>query len=91
MFEHSRDTFYVSDGISFSNLRFENDVEMYGAQTEDVAIETDIEFENDVEMYGAQTKQSKKLTREQFENDVEMYGAQTHISSKFFTWGLRMM
>ena len=34
MFEHSRDTFYVSDGISFSNLRFENDVEMYGAQTE---------------------------------------------------------
>ena len=33
MFEHSRDTFYVSDGISFSNLRFENDVEMYGAQT----------------------------------------------------------
>ena len=33
MFEHSRDTFYVSDGISFSNLRFENDVEMYGVQT----------------------------------------------------------
>ena len=33
MFEHSRDTFYVSDGISFSDLRFENDVEMYGAQT----------------------------------------------------------
>lgn len=32
MFEHSRDTFYVSDGILFSNLRFENDVEMYGAQ-----------------------------------------------------------
>lgn len=32
MFEHNRDTFYVSDGISFSNLRFENDVEMYGAQ-----------------------------------------------------------
>lgn len=32
MFEHSRDTFYVSDGISFSDLRFENDVEMYGAQ-----------------------------------------------------------
>lgn len=32
MFEHNRGTFYVSDGISFSNLRFENDVEMYGAQ-----------------------------------------------------------
>ena len=33
MFERSIDTFYVSDGISFSDLRFENDVEMYGAQT----------------------------------------------------------
>ena len=55
MFEHSRDTFYVSDGISFSNLRFENDVEMYGAQTkEDIFGLTD-QFENDVEMYGAQT------------------------------------
>ena len=32
MFERSIDTFYVSDGISFSDLRFENDVEMYGAQ-----------------------------------------------------------
>lgn len=32
MFEHDGNTFYVSDGISFSNLRFENDVEMYGAQ-----------------------------------------------------------
>ena len=54
MFEHSRDTFYVSDGISFSNLRFENDVEMYGAQTkEDIFGLTD-QFENDVEMYGAQ-------------------------------------
>ena len=55
MFEHSRDTFYVSDGISFSNLRFENDVEMYGAQTisEDCSIFD--WFENDVEMYGAQT------------------------------------
>ena len=25
--------FYVNDGISFLNLRFENDVEMYGTQT----------------------------------------------------------
>ena len=55
MFEHSRDTFYVSDGISFSNLRFENDVEMYGAQTEADNNKEDVEFENDVEMYGAQT------------------------------------
>ena len=55
MFEHSRDTFYVSDGISFSNLRFENDVEMYGAQTNKATMCTMILFENDVEMYGAQT------------------------------------
>ena len=34
---------------------FENDVEMYGAQTkEDIFGLTD-QFENDVEMYGAQT------------------------------------
>ena len=56
MFEHSRDTFYVSDGISFSNLRFENDVEMYGAQTYDEEQAAIDRFENDVEMYGAQTK-----------------------------------
>ena len=55
MFEHSRDTFYVSDGISFSNLRFENDVEMYGAQTAERKRENACKFENDVEMYGAQT------------------------------------
>ena len=56
MFEHSRDTFYVSDGISFSNLRFENDVEMYGAQTLIHFRLPCSKFENDVEMYGAQTK-----------------------------------
>ena len=55
MFEHSRDTFYVSDGISFSNLRFENDVEMYGAQTSRLLNSWSRLFENDVEMYGAQT------------------------------------
>ena len=55
MFEHSRDTFYVSDGISFSNLRFENDVEMYGAQTMNKRSLAQAMFENDVEMYGAQT------------------------------------
>ena len=58
MFEHSRDTFYVSDGISFSNLRFENDVEMYGAQTGRSIITWIKGFENDVEMYGAQTSVS---------------------------------
>ena len=55
MFERSIDTFYVSDGISFSDLRFENDVEMYGAQTELDKQGLFHKFENDVEMYGAQT------------------------------------
>ena len=77
MFEHSRDTFYVSDGISFSDLRFENDVEMYGAQTYTIFILNLPEFENDVEMYGAQTDQRWSACCTQFENDVEMYGAQT--------------
>ena len=56
MFEHNRGTFYVSDGISFSNLRFENDVEMYGAQAKFLAIVGIGLFENDVEMYGAQAE-----------------------------------
>ena len=80
MFEHSRDTFYVSDGISFSNLRFENDVEMYGAQTVTVNGMTANEFENDVEMYGAQTLDNMVYIPYKFENDVEMYGAQTKFS-----------
>ena len=79
MFEHSRDTFYVSDGISFSNLRFENDVEMYGAQTKRYAYQYADGFENDVEMYGAQTRSYKTNFTQKFENDVEMYGAQTFV------------
>ena len=54
MFERSIDTFYVSDGISFSDLRFENDVEMYGAQALWQQPTIYRLFENDVEMYGAQ-------------------------------------
>ena len=77
VFEHSRDTFYVSDGISFSNLRFENDVEMYGAQTYDRFCAQVVWFENDVEMYGAQTYTTPLESGKRFENDVEMYGAQT--------------
>ena len=34
---------------------FENDVEMYGAQTKRYAYQYADGFENDVEMYGAQT------------------------------------
>ena len=34
---------------------FENDVEMYGAQTTLLRLRAENVFENDVEMYGAQT------------------------------------
>ena len=50
-----KSTFYVNDGISFLNLRFENDVEMYGTQTKFHAGRIARSFENDVEMYGTQT------------------------------------
>ena len=72
-----KSTFYVNDGISFLNLRFENDVEMYGTQTYDRGFLSYMSFENDVEMYGTQTNSIKSEERSTFENDVEMYGTQT--------------
>ena len=58
-------------------MQFENDVEMYGAQTNITFMYYNILFENDVEMYGAQTSISGSRCGCLFENDVEMYGAQT--------------
>ena len=68
-----KSTFYVNDGISFLNLRFENDVEMYGTQTIAFAAFFPRLFENDVEMYGTQTATRKCTAVSSFENDVEMY------------------
>mgnify|MGYP003354688585 CR=1 FL=1 len=48
-------TFYAGDGISFLNLRFENDVKMYGTQTPSGIQQIVDAFENDVKMYGTQT------------------------------------
>ena len=56
-------TFYANDGISFLNLRFENDVKMYGTQTKSAPSADKLAFENDVKMYGTQT-----LWQEQHEN-----------------------
>ena len=56
---------------------FENDVEMYGAQTSSLPTVEELQFENDVEMYGAQTGTAIQQSWSRFENDVEMYGAQT--------------
>ena len=72
-----KSTFYVNDGISFLNLRFENDVEMYGTQTRVLQYRKSYEFENDVEMYGTQTPPASPESLDPFENDVEMYGTQT--------------
>ena len=72
-----KSTFYVNDGISFLNLRFENDVEMYGTQTILFIKSNVCGFENDVEMYGTQTMRLIYSLLEMFENDVEMYGTQT--------------
>ena len=79
-----KSTFYVNDGISFLNLRFENDVEMYGTQTSYSDLITGDKFENDVEMYGTQTVLSGERPVASFENDVEMYGTQTQTTVDCF-------
>ncbi len=47
--------FCANDGGSFLNLRFENDVKMYGTETRQGRIILSLEFENDVKMYGTET------------------------------------
>ena len=46
--------FYAGDSISFLNLRFENDVKMYGTQAAIMQFPFPVKFENDVKMYGTQ-------------------------------------
>ena len=52
MFEY---LFCADESSSFLNLRFENDVKMYGTQTGTFITNTWALFENDVKMYGTQT------------------------------------
>ena len=52
MFEY---LFCADESSSFLNLRFENDVKMYGTQTEEEYNSDSRGFENDVKMYGTQT------------------------------------
>ena len=54
MFEY---LFCADESSSFLNLRFENDVKMYGTQTGSPACTSRHMFENDVKMYGTQTIQ----------------------------------
>ena len=44
------------------DLRFENDVKMYGIQTSQTLIPACGRFENDVKMYGIQTNQFQNVT-----------------------------
>ena len=52
MFEY---LFCADESSSFLNLRFENDVKMYGTQTYYYLLYLHYSFENDVKMYGTQT------------------------------------
>ena len=52
MFEY---LFCADESSSFLNLRFENDVKMYGTQTNSLTFPFVVTFENDVKMYGTQT------------------------------------
>ena len=58
-------------------LVFENDVKMYGTQTENERTIYRRQFENDVKMYGTQTYIRSHMIKLLFENDVKMYGTQT--------------
>ena len=83
--------FYANDGISFLNLRFENDVKMYGTQTVIQHLFYLLLFENDVKMYGTQTDRGFYSHYIAFENDVKMYGTQTGYGCCTSSDCLRMM
>ena len=70
--------YYADDGISFLDLGFENDVNMYGTQAPDIISRHFRKFENDVNMYGTQAIQQREIDNLKFENDVNMYGTQAH-------------
>ena len=75
MFEY---LFCADESSSFLNLRFENDVKMYGTQTNGRVLSINCWFENDVKMYGTQTYKYVHALYGLFENDVKMYGTQTN-------------
>ena len=79
MFEY---LFCADESSSFLNLRFENDVKMYGTQTLSPVLSVTFMFENDVKMYGTQTNAVRVPICRLFENDVKMYGTQTRSSEQ---------
>ena len=81
MFEY---LFCADESSSFLNLRFENDVKMYGTQTAHSTFWGISSFENDVKMYGTQTMANAANVATMFENDVKMYGTQTNAPAGYF-------
>ena len=77
--------------MSFLNLRFENDVKMYGTQAIHLADACCWSFENDVKMYGTQATRKCSYKVAVFENDVKMYGTQAAFSRPLLPACLRMM
>lgn len=68
MFEY---LFCADESSSFLNLRFENDVKMYGTQTDKTLFPSSSLFENDVKMYSTQTFSGQILLNRTFENDAK--------------------
>ena len=84
MFEY---LFCADESSSFLNLRFENDVKMYGTQTDRLPYLIPPWFENVVKMYGTQTGSNIIPLAGKFENDVKMYGTQTE--DDFYSAGMK--
>ena len=73
-------------------MKFENDVKMYGIQTNPFPYSVAFQFENDVKMYGIQTDRGYDCAcGAGFENDVKMYGIQTRNNLQNHGNCLRMM
>ena len=78
--------FCADDDGSFLNLRFENDVKMYGTETSVIRYAELMLFENDVKMYGTETMEIFGEPSVGFENDVKTYGTETALQ-----YGTQMM
>ena len=70
---------------------FENDVKMYGIQTDFSESRSTLWFDNDVKMYGIQTNKKVAMIITEFDNDVKMYGIQTNSGDMYQFRRLRMM
>ena len=88
MFEY---LFCADESSSFLNLRFENDVKMYGTQTRVPHSSMIGTFENDVKMCGTQTPIIVFCGFFSFEHDVKMYSTQTNTELLLQNLRLRMM